>query len=116
MSRFLARPRYIALAAGFAMLVYAFIAWIPLTPLLVTLLSDPTPSAWNTISQLLINALIDLAPQDALYAVALALLIGLNTAMLVFFYRLYKVVPSKSGISIGTAGSIAGLLGLGCAA
>ncbi|HEY4527377.1 MAG TPA: hypothetical protein VJK53_06080 [Candidatus Paceibacterota bacterium] len=119
MKRVFSRISYVFLAFAIGALVYCLMVWIPLWSLLSTILfnSDVPISANASASlQLLYSSLFDLAAQDAIYAITLAVLIGINTALLVFYFKLHRIIPSKVNLASGLLGAFAAILGFGCAA
>jgi len=119
MARVFRRLPYLILAAGIAGAAYALIAWIPLINLLITIFFYPNGSIGaNTADSvhLLTASLFELRATDALYAGGLSILIGINSAILLFYYRLNRGFPSHFGASAGIVGAISGILGFGCAA
>ena len=119
MKRVFSRISYIFLALAVAALVYALFAWIPLWSLFSTILfnSDlPLSANISAAAQLLFSSLFDLAGMDMLYALALSILIGINAALLVFYFKLHRIVPSKVNLASGMLGTFSAILGFGCAA
>ena len=93
--------------------------WIPLWSLFATILLNPdVPISMNVSAsmQLLYSSLFDLAAREAIYAIALAILIGINAALLVFYFKMFRAVPSKTHLASGALGTFSAILGFGCAA
>jgi len=117
--RVFSRISYVFLALITALIGYCLLVWIPVWNLFYLILFTPGGSLFSNAQgalRLLYFALLDPEPTDALYAIALSLLIGINAALLVFYFKLHRAIPSKVDVASGVVGSIAAILGFGCAA
>jgi len=117
--RVFSRISYVFLASAIGALVYCLMVWIPLWSLFATILLNPDlPLSVNVSAamQLLYSSLFDLAARDTIYAIALAILIGINAALLVFYFKMFRAVPSKTHLASGALGTFSAILGFGCAA
>lgn len=107
----------VGLLAGFAVLL--IVAWLTAVPLVLQIVLDETlttTSALLIVGRLLFLSIADLMRPDAIYTLAIATLVGINVALLTFYFRMYRVAPSSTSIISGGIGSIAAILGFGCAA
>jgi|SRR3989344_5514999 len=119
MRRVFSRKSYVFGTLAVVVLVHSLMVWIPLWGLFATILFNPdlpvSANAANAL-QLLFASLFDLAPADAMYALTLSLLIGINIALLIFYFKLFRVVPTKTHVASGLLGTFSAILGFGCAA
>lgn len=102
------KPAYLIFAAAAAFLFYAMSVWIPLWSLL-RYVDGPTAL------RLLALSLIDLGAADMFLALALAFLVGINAALLLFYLKRYGL-QAKTATASAMLGTITGILGFGCAA
>jgi hypothetical protein len=112
------RLLYIFEAALIALLVFLALTLGSAIPLCVTIVSS-SPSvgdAFRLVAQLLLLAFADQSAAIFALNAATSILIGINAALLTFFWRKNKTRGARFGIAGGVAGSIATLLGFGCAA
>lgn len=119
MKRVFGRLPYLFLTASIALGVFALTMWISLFREISTILSDQSiviRSKLHYTGVLLWGSLFDRSPGEAIYPSALALLIGINATLLIFYFRMFRAAPSKTQTSLGVAGAIAGILGFGCTA
>ncbi|HWO07175.1 MAG TPA: hypothetical protein VNM40_01170 [Candidatus Paceibacterota bacterium] len=83
------------------------------------ILADPALNAGDKVPLLMTflhAALFTLPLQTAAYVGLLSLLIGLNVALLEFYFRMYRAAPSAAAAGSGVVGALAAILGFGCAA
>lgn len=110
-------PRSLLIAICVSVLVFAFAMWLPNLRLLFSILTDAAVSLGDKI-MLLLSLLPSIATNftllSASYTIAIALLAGVNAALMVHLIRMRSVFGG--GAVIGASGIFAGVLGLGCAA
>src|SRR3990167_7930199 len=113
------RPIYalFALIAGCAM--FAFAVWLPNFRLIIIFLVSQDISfaqKLNLLISLLGSIATNFTPLSASYTIAIAMLFGINLAMIVYFLRRKVAEVKQSGIYTGFLGVASGVLGIGCAA
>ncbi|MBV9159711.1 MAG: hypothetical protein JO019_03910 [Candidatus Kaiserbacteria bacterium] len=113
MQRVFKRPSYTSLSLLIALVCFLLIAWLPSTPLIADAVSK---GAFPIATQLLIGSIADLPPAMLMYSIAFSLLIGINVALLLFYYRAYRAAPGIASVSGGIAGTLAALFGFACVA
>jgi hypothetical protein len=112
---------YIVLALAIAYVVFTFAVWLPNTKLILTLLTSNIGSFWDRLSvmfSLYGSIATNFTTISASYAIAIAILFGINIALLTYYIR--TVRSDLRGVSRTGATSIGGLVfgvfGIGCAA
>ncbi|MBI2050976.1 MAG: hypothetical protein HYT31_04180 [Parcubacteria group bacterium] len=106
--------RYAALAASIALGLFLFIAWLPNRALLGFALGSETISFWKLIWQSPQFFVANETRTSAFIALAVIILSATNTALLAYYLK--RRIHSQRGAGIGLAGTVVGLLGVGCAA
>lgn len=111
--------RYVLLALLIACALFAFAVWLPNFRLIGGVLTDST--APLSIKLLLPIALLgsiatNFTALAVSYTVAIALLAGINVALIAYFVRRQKEELARGGVAVGTFGVMSGILGMGCAA
>lgn len=113
------RPSYVALAAVVAFAVFAFAAWLPNVRLLFSIVTTsdvPLADKLTFPLRLLESITTNFSVLSALYTVAIALLTGINVALITYYVRHRKQQLSQAGIAASGLGILLGTAGLGCAA
>ena len=93
--------------------------WVSVLPLVSRIcLDDSIPfSERLTLSgRLLSSSFFDIALFDLLYLLTIAVLIGINISLVFSYVRMRRERMRTTGVASGLLGTLAGLLGLGCAA
>lgn len=119
MRRVFSRPVYILVGILTGLAVFLIVAWLTAVPLILQIVLDETlttTSALLIVGRLLLFSITDLMRPDAIYTLVIASLVGINVALLTFYFRMYRASPSSASIISGSIGSIAATLGFGCAA
>lgn len=114
-----ARFSYIALAGGLAGAALGFALWFPNLALISAVLAEPDEPLAAKLGILLslLGALgTNFSLFSATYTVAIAVLFGINTAMIVFLLKQRRTVAAGQNIVLGSGGMASGALGIGCAA
>ncbi|MAZ40863.1 hypothetical protein CL654_02000 [bacterium] len=111
--------RYVAIALPIAFVVLAFAVWLPNWRLLHTILVshdvefiDATKVAFGLFGSLSTNFTL----VSATYTILIAILFGINIAMLVYYVQRRKGSLRGKGATAGVGGLVAGVFGIGCAA
>ena len=110
---------YILLAGVVALVVFAFAVWLPNIRLLFSLITDPTVPVSFKLTfplRLLESITTNFSALSASYTIAIALLTGINVALITYYVRRQKQQLSQAGVTVGTFGIVSGVLGMGCAA
>lgn len=113
------KPIYALLAFITSFTVFALAVWLPNIPLIVRVMGHPgIPLAQKL--DLPISLLGSIATNFTLlsvsYTIAMAILLGINLAMVVYYLRRRIKEVGQGGIAIGFFGTVSGILGVGCAA
>ncbi len=119
MRRVFSRFSYCALAISIAtvsFLVLAFVESIPLLWLVCTDASLSGPKTLELLSLIVQGALVDIQLGNLVYIVSLSILLGINTALLLFYFRMFRAAPSSVDMASGGVGIISAVLGFGCGA
>ena len=107
------------LFAGVVALVIATLAvLLPNLRLLFLLVTDPTVSAYDKFIfpvRMLEAWTTNFTVLSASYTIAIALLAGINVALIVYYARHQKERLSQAGVAAGTLGILSGVVGMGCA-
>ncbi len=130
------KPLYAFLALITSAVVFAFAVWLPNLPLIVRVMGHPgitLSQKFDLPVSLLGSIVTNFTVLSVSYTIAIAVLFGINLAMIVYFLR-RKIVEvrqsglpagplrrnfseaSKAGITTGFLGFASGVLGMGCAA
>lgn len=115
------RPIYLLTAAAIAAAVFVFAVWLPNFPLIATVLTQEgvTPVAKLAFLVSLMSSITtNFTVVSASYTIAIAILFGVNTALLLYYVRRVQVGGSRFGGAGGASlgGLVSGILGIGCAA
>jgi len=113
------RWQYAVLAVTVALVVFAFATWLPNLGLLASILANQSLSigaralfALNLLASIQTNFTV----LSASYTVAIALLTGINVALIMYVMRRQRNLAVQGGATAGALGIISGILGMGCAA
>lgn len=113
--------KYTALAVGISALVFSFAIWLPNIELILLVMFG---SAGSLLEKLLFLLSLygsigtNFTLTSATYTTAIALMFGINVALLVYYIkRMQGGVGSLGNTGVlGVSGFVSGLLGIGCAA
>jgi hypothetical protein len=114
-----ARFPYLALAGVLAVAAFLFAVWFPNLELIGEIFGTPdVPAAikLQIMLSLLGGIVTNFSPLSAGYTVAIAVLFGINTAMIVYLLKQKRAVAAGQNIAIGSGGVASGAIGIGCAA
>jgi hypothetical protein len=113
------RPTYLILALITSMAVFLFAVWLPNIRLIVRVLGSSDIPFLDRL-ELPLNLIGSIATNftllSASYTIAIALLFGINLAMVIYFLKRRIKEVEQSGIATGFLGIASGVLGMGCAA
>lgn len=113
------KPMYILLALITSSAVFAFAVWLPNIPLIVKVMGHPgipLTQKLNLPISLLGSIVTNFTLLSASYTIAIAILIGMNVAMVVYFLRRRVDEVKQTGMATGLFGITSGVIGMGCAA
>lgn len=110
---------YIALASALAIAAFLFAVWLPNLGLLTdifTTSSAPLAAKLKIAVSLLGGIRTNFSILSAGYTIAIAVLFGVNIAMVVYFLKRKRNLLAKQEMAAGVGGIASGALGIGCAA
>lgn len=108
---------YVFLAGAVMFIAFTFAVWLPNIGLLFSLTRDPMVSTTVKLTfplRLLESISTNFTTLSATYTIVIALLTGINVALMAYYVRRQKLTP-RSGI-LGVFGIGSGVFGMGCAA
>lgn len=113
------KRRYVLSGIAATLVVFFGGVWTSLLPLVSRICLDtsiPLSERLALSGNLLSSSFFDIAPLDTLYLATIAILIGINTSLVLAYVRMRRDKMRATGVASGLLGTLAGLLGLGCAA
>jgi len=111
--------RYLIIASVVAFAVFALATWLPNLGLIATVVTSPTASIsdkFNVLIGLLASIQTNFTLFSASYTVGIAILFGINIAMVVYYMRRRTEAIQGKGVITSFGGLMSGLFGIGCAA
>lgn len=118
-SEVFSRTPYIVGAATLALIAFAFAVLLPNLALLNEVVfssSAPIATKVNLTLSLLGGIQTNFSALSATYTILIAVLVGVNTAMVVYLMRKRSGMLGQKGAALGVGGVASGALGVGCAA
>lgn len=114
----LARASYLALAAALALAAFLLAVWFPNFGLIGDVFGAAAPLAAKIRLALSLLGGIDtnFSLFSAAYTIAIAILFGVNTAMIAYLLRHKRAASAGGNIALGSGAVASGVLGIGCAA
>ncbi len=119
MQRVFSRSGYVAAALILALITFLLVSWVPLAPFMLRVLQDaslPLSEALRIIGDLLVALIIGAPFTELLYTGTLSILFGINVALLVFYFKMFRAAPSVLNLGSGALGIVSALFGFGCTA
>lgn len=113
------KPQYAFLALATSTAVFAFAVWLPNLSLIVSIMGHPEISfsqKFDLPINLLGSIVTNFTLLSASYTIAIAILFGMNVAMVVYFLRRRVDEVKQTGMATGLFGITSGVIGMGCAA
>ncbi len=113
------KPSYVLIALATSAIVFAFAVWLPNISLIVEVMGHSGVSFSQKLGlpiSLLGSITTNFTPLSASYTITIAVLFGINLAMIVYFLRRRITDVKQSGITTGFFGITSGMVGMGCAA
>lgn len=114
-----AHPPYLALASALSIVGFLFAVWFPNLGLIGKVFAGsnaPLAAKLSVALSLLGGIGTNFSLLSAGYTIAIAVLFGITTAMIVYLLKQRQVAAAGQNIAIGTGGVASGVLGIGCAA
>jgi hypothetical protein len=114
-----AYPSYIGLAGVLAILVFLLTVWFPNLGLMAQVFSGsnaPLAATLGIALSLLGGIGTNFSLLSAGYTIAIAVLFGLTTAMIVYLVKQRRIGAAGQSLAIGSGAVASGVLGIGCAA
>ena len=119
LKKVLRKPTYLLLTSITSVVMFAFAVWLPNLRLIVSIMDHPGISFKGKLDlpiALLGSIATNFTLLSASYTIAIAILFGINLAMVVYFLRRRISEVKQGGIATGFFGVASGVLGMGCAA
>lgn len=113
------KPSYWLLAAVVALIVFVVATWLPNFKLIAQITILPTASLEQKLSVLIAllgSIRTNFDGISASYTISLAVLFGINTAMVVYYFKRQKNSLKQKGLATSLGGFVSGMFGIGCAA
>lgn len=113
------KPTYALLALVISAAVFAFAVWLPNLSLIVKIMGHPGITFSQKLSlpaSLLGSIVTNFTLLSATYTILIAILFGMNVAMIVYFLKWRIDDVQQAGLGTGFLGITSGVLGIGCAA
>ncbi len=118
-SEVFANISYIALASALAIVVFLFAVWFPNFSLIGEVFNTSSAPlaiklklAWSLLGGISTNFSL----LSAGYTIAIAMLFGINLAMITYFLKRARARLARQDMAAGIGGIASGALGIGCAA
>ncbi len=113
------KPAYTLVALITSAVVFVFAVWLPNLSLIVEVMGHsgiPFSQRIGLPISLLGSITTNFTLLSASYTIAIAILFGVNLAMIIYFLRRRISEVKQGGIATGFMGIASGVLGMGCAA
>lgn len=117
--RVFSNPAYTIFAITIAILFFSFAVWFPNWRLIFTVISSPSVSFTEAISiifGLFLSIGTNFTIVSASYTIIIAILFGVNIALLAYYISIKKGSFHGKGGVFGIGGLVSGIFGIGCAA
>ena len=112
-------PLYVFFSLTISITVFAFAVWLPNLSLIVNIMGHsgiPFSQKIDLPISLLGSIATNFTLLSASYTIIIAILFGINLAMIIYFLRHRITDVKQSGIATGFFGLTSGVVGMGCAA
>lgn len=110
---------YWFISISIPMIVFIFSVWLPNFKLISKVFTNSSATLYDKVKILysLIGSIgTNFSAFSASYTISIAILFGLNIAMVAYYIRQRKIFLRQSGAATSFSGLIAGIFGIGCAA
>src|SRR5581483_806808 len=111
----LVRPSYAALAAAVGIVAFLLAIWLPNIALLGEVFSDgqvPLEAKLGIAASLLAGIATNFSLFSASYTVAIAILLGLDMALVVYLFKQKRAAAAGRNFVLGSGGVASGLVGI----
>lgn len=112
-------PKYLLLAFAISVVVFSFAVWLPNWKLIFAIITSPSVDFTEVISivfSLFLSIETNFTAVSASYTIAIAVLFGVNIALLAYYISKRKGSFQGKGSALGIGGLVSGVFGIGCAA
>lgn len=112
-------PKYSLLAFTISVAVFSFAVWLPNLKLISTVITSPSVGfieAVSVIFGLFLSIGTNFTAISASYTILIAILFGINIALLTYYISKRKGTFQGKGSAFGVGGLVSGVFGIGCAA
>lgn len=113
---------YVLIAVAVAFVVFVLATWLPNLGLVWKITVSPSVPLLdkvNVLAGLVGSIRTNFTALSAVYTIAVAVLFGMNTAMVTYYIKLWRRLSKQMGGAAavaGVGGVVSGFLGIGCAA
>ena len=112
-------PRYVILSGAVSLIAFSLTVWIPNAQLIFRVATSENASLFDTLTfsfRLFASITTNFTVLSATYTLAIAILLGINVALILYVIKRQKDAVSKSGTTSGILGIASGIIGIGCSA
>lgn len=112
------KPLYVAIGAMTSLTTFVLAVWLPNIGLVVDAIFSrgSLSERFGLPLSLLGSISTNFSILSASYVIATAILLGMNLAMVIFFFRRRSASFNRAGATTGLVGTASGALGIGCVA
>lgn len=110
--------KYTTIAIVTSVVVFTFAVWLPNFRLIIEILFNSSASSIekiNIIFSLFGSIQTNFSIVSASYTIAIAVLFGINVALIIYYIRDRRNANIGSGTTLSAGGLISGIFGIGCA-
>ena len=110
--------RYVLIALSIALVVFVVAVWLPNFALIMQIVTSSGIAFLDKLAVLisLIGSIqTNFTILSALYTIAIAILFGINVALLAYYIQKRKITEANGGAAAGVGGLMSGMFGIGCA-
>ena len=111
--------KYLLIGTITAFLVFALAVWLPNFRLIVGVMTSSVADfsdRWGILAGLFGSISTNFTIISATYTIMIAVLFGINLAMLIYYMSRNRENAGSGGITAGVGGLVSGFFGIGCAA
>lgn len=111
--------KYLTTAVLVSVVVFAFSVWLPNLKLIVQIILNSSVSFLDKINflfSLFGSIKTNFTIVSASYTITIAVLFGMNIAILAYYIRSRQTKSLSSGATLSIGGLVSGIFGIGCAA
>lgn len=111
--------KYVLLALAVMSLVFILSVWLPNWRLIIEIISSsqiPLLNKFSILTGLIGSIRTNFMIVSASYIIAIAVLFGINIALLVYYIKIRRGKIAVKNTAVGVGGLVSGIFGIGCAA